>query len=233
MEIHPSHIKRYELAKQYTFGKTVLDAGCADGFGTAMLAENAAKVVGVDNDPTLVAVAKKRCASVGNIEFVTGDVRKLPFADNTFDVAVSFEIIEHFIQQEIFLGELNRVVKDGGIVIISTPNHTANEKIGVYQPHHEGHGHPRELTFDQFFYLMSQHFDHPEFFGQFFYNEPSLRDMVKNKIKRLDVLKLRKLIPGNVRDKHNPSIHVYGQEDTIKKLTAPAVQMLAIGINKK
>jgi ubiquinone/menaquinone biosynthesis C-methylase UbiE len=233
MEIHPSHIARYEFAKKYTTGKVVLDDGCADGFGTSLIAQNAEKVVGIDNDPALVARANEEYGKSGNVEFLVGDVRKLPFADNTFDVAVSLEVIEHFTQQEEFLRELNRVVKDGGMVIISTPDHIANGKIGVYQPRHEGHGHPGELTFAQFFHLMNRHFEQIQFYGQFFYSEPSLRDKLKNNIKRMDVLKLRKLIPGSVRSKHNPSVRVYEQDCSIKKLTAPAVQMLSVGINRK
>ena len=232
-EIHPSHIARYKFAKRYTAGKAVLDDGCADGFGVSVLAQNAKSVTGIDNDPALVAEATERYASVKNATFAVGDVRKLPFVDDSFDVVVSLEVIEHFTEQEDFLREIRRVVKDGGTIILSTPDHNANEKIGVFQPRHEGHGHPGELTFQQFFYLVNKLFSSTEFYGQFFYREPGLKDKVVNTIKRLDVLKLRKMIPRRTRDRHNLSVHIYEQDSAIKKLTGPAVQMLAVAVNKK
>ena len=233
MGLHPSHVARYDFAKKYTSEMTVLDVGCADGFGVSMMVQNAKKVVGIDNDKTLIVCAKEKYKSLKNAEFIIGDARRLPFPDNSFDVAVSFEIIEHLINQKNFLLELNRVVKRGGTVIISTPDHNANQKIGIYQPRHEGHGHPSELTFEQFFYLMNQYFDHLEFYGQFPYRDPSFKDRVVNAIKQIDFLNLRKLIPRKLRDKNNLSVYVYEQDFSIKKLIEPMVQILSIGINKK
>ncbi len=230
--VHPSHAIRYRFSQDHAKGKVVLDAGCADGFGSTLLAEVALSVHAIDNDPALIAEAQKKHARA-NITFQSGDVRSLPFPDNTFDCAVGFEIIEHFKDQGAFLRELRRVVKPGGVLIISTPDHVANMKIGVYQPRHEGHGHPGELTFLEFFYLMNHYFSAPRFYGQFFYREPSIRDRLINFAKRIDILGLRKLIPRRMRNAHNPSVQIYEQDAQIKVLDRPAVQILAVATNKK
>jgi ubiquinone/menaquinone biosynthesis C-methylase UbiE len=219
--IHPSHVLRYRFSQDYAREKAVLDAGCADGFGSTLLAEVALSVDAIDNDPALIAEARKKHARP-NIAFQAGDVRSLPFPDNSFDCAVGFEIIEHFKDQGSFLRELRRVVKPDGIIIISTPDHVANMKIGVY-----------ELTFLEFFYLMNYYFDAPRFYGQFFYREPSFGDRMLNHVKRLDVAGLRKLIPRRMRDKHNLSVRVYEEDAQIRALDGPAVQVLAVVKNKK
>lgn len=230
--VHPSHILRYRFSQEHVKGKTVLDAGCADGFGSTLLAEAALSVHAVDADPALIKEAQARHAR-SNITFQIGDVRSLPFPDDSFDCAVAFEIIEHFKDQRSFLAELRRVVKPGGTIIISTPDHVANMKIGVYQPRHEGHGHPGELTFLEFFYLMNRYFDAPRFYGQFFYAEPSIKDAALNLVKRLDVMGVRKLLPRRVRDRNNFSVRVYEQDAQIRVLDRPAVQVLAVASNKK
>lgn len=57
-----------------------------------------------------------------NHDFLVGDARKLPFKDNSFDVITATEVIEHFIEGEMFLMEAHRVLRNGGFLILTTPN---------------------------------------------------------------------------------------------------------------
>ncbi|MBO8180457.1 MAG: methyltransferase domain-containing protein [Archaeoglobus sp.] len=57
-----------------------------------------------------------------NYDFIVGDARKLPFKDGVFDIVVATEVIEHFVEGELFLAEVYRVLKQNGFLILTTPN---------------------------------------------------------------------------------------------------------------
>ncbi len=229
------HLARYQFAKTYTAGKVVLDVACGDGYGSKILAENAQKVVGADNDKHLLELAKNSRITGGNLEFCFCDARHLPFPENSFDVSVSTETIEHFIEQKIFVNELKRVTRRGGIIIISTPDRSANEKMGTYHDRHrEGHGHPGEMRFAQFFYLMNGSLSQIEFYGQLFLKqEPTLQHKLINLVKRVDIFKFRRLFSKSVRDKYNLSLGLMNEDCTVRKLDGQAVDVIAVGINEK
>ena len=212
----------------------MLDVACGDGYGSSILAKNAARVFGADNDEKLLSLANK-LSPHDKMEFHLCDARSLPFPDNYFDVAVSMETIEHFTEQEKFLGELKRVVKRGGVIMISTPDHDTNEKMGVYHNRNrEGHGHPGEMTFAQFFYLMNRHLVNIEFYGQLFLTqEPTLRHRIINLVKKIDILKLRRLFAKDMRDKYNLSAKLISEECQVKKLDRQSADILAVGRNEK
>lgn len=214
-------------------GKRVLDVACGDGYGSRILARDAERVFGLDNDPDEFNLAV-RSGSLKRVEFHLGDARRLPFPEDYFDVAVSMETIEHFREQEEFLREIKRVVKPEGVVVISTPDHDTNMKMGVYHSRRVGHGHPGEMTFSQFFYLMNRYFRDVEFYGQMFLvGEPGLKHKLSNLVKRLDVLKVRRLIGERVRRKYNVSAHLVNDEYRVRKLDGQAAQLVAVGVNQK
>src|SRR5690606_33526142 len=55
-------------------------------------------------------------------KFISGNLPPLPFADNTYDVVISFQVIEHIQDDKLFLSEIHRVLKPGGVALITTPN---------------------------------------------------------------------------------------------------------------
>ncbi|MBI1683293.1 glycoside hydrolase family 99-like domain-containing protein [Caulobacter hibisci] len=142
-EIEFEHLHRYLFASQFCEGMTVLDIASGEGYGTYMLSQVAALVIGVDIDPQAVAHASKTYAS-DNLSYRVGSVAKIPAENATFDVVVSFETLEHVVEHKEFLDEARRVLKPGGVLVMSTPNKT------VYMHDEENHYHLLELTREEF-----------------------------------------------------------------------------------
>ena len=115
-------MSRYVFAASFAKDKVVLEIGCGSGYGASYLAKKGSRrVVGGDISEESMGYCR-RYSAMGNLEFVRLDATKLPFSDSSFDVVVSFELIEHLKQYEVFLSECSRVIKDGGCFICSTPN---------------------------------------------------------------------------------------------------------------
>ena len=116
------HLNRYLTAKQYVAGKRVLDIACGEGYGSRLMKNwGAASVVGVDVSEEALAVANRYFSGEG-ITFMNHTAEELPFENDSFDVIVSFETIEHLDHPERFLQEIARVVRFDGVVLISCPN---------------------------------------------------------------------------------------------------------------
>lgn len=116
------HLNRYLTAKQYVAGKRVLDIACGEGYGSRLMKNwGAASVVGVDVSEEALAVANRYFSGEGII-FMNHTAEELPFENDSFDVIVSFETIEHLDHPERFLQEIARVVRFDGVVLISCPN---------------------------------------------------------------------------------------------------------------
>jgi SAM-dependent methyltransferase len=115
------HLHRYLLAREWCRDKDVLDVASGEGYGTALLAQVARRAVGVEIAPDVVDHASG-AYKANNLNFVVGDARSLPVPDATVDVVTSFETIEHFAEQSRFLNEVKRVLRPGGLFIVSTPD---------------------------------------------------------------------------------------------------------------
>lgn len=120
-EIWYEHYHRYAFAKRLINGKKVLDAACGEGYGSHILSTQAQSVIGLDIDVNSVNHATNKYKSE-NLSYIQGSCIELPFVDDSFDCIVSFETIEHLAEQEQMLSEFNRVLKEDGFIIISTPD---------------------------------------------------------------------------------------------------------------
>jgi SAM-dependent methyltransferase len=116
------HWHRYALIREWVAGKSVLDAACGEGYGSAFLAANAARVTGVDVSAEAIAHAKAKYAETANLEYVEASVTAIPLPEASVDVVVSFETIEHLAEQEAMLAEFRRVLRPEGILVLSAPN---------------------------------------------------------------------------------------------------------------
>lgn len=120
----------------------VLEIGTGTGYGAEIVAPSAERFTTID---------KTRSEELGmlpaNVEFVEAKVPPLPFADNTFDYVVSFQVIEHIPNDRAFVAEVLRVLRHGGKFIVSTPNRPMSLTRNPW--------HVREYTAEQFASLLS------------------------------------------------------------------------------
>lgn len=119
--IYAEHLIRYLASQQLVDGKVVLDIACGSGYGTSLLAKTAKTVYGVDIDADTVAYAQKHYGAQ-NITFKVGDGERIPLDDNSVDVVVTYETIEHIPDYKKFMKEVSRVLRPDGLAIVSTPN---------------------------------------------------------------------------------------------------------------
>jgi SAM-dependent methyltransferase len=161
-EIWYEHWHRYALARQLSQHCTVLDVACGEGYGAAMVAETAFKVVGVDLSADVIQHAKNNYGHHANLQFITASCECLPFSDASFDLAISFETIEHIEQQKEFISELTRVLRPDGVLILSSPNKR------LYSDAHDYHNefHVRELYRNELEELLHVTFPHIFWLGQ-------------------------------------------------------------------
>jgi SAM-dependent methyltransferase len=147
------HMARYIFAADFVKDKTVLDAGCGSGYGTDFLASQGAKyALGIDISPEAIAYAQAHYQR-DNLEYRVMDVTEPDLNDGSFDVIVAFELIEHLQNQERFLAEMARVLKNDGLFIISTPNREVY-RLGL-EPNPF---HTKEFNFEEFYQILSRYF---------------------------------------------------------------------------
>jgi SAM-dependent methyltransferase len=161
-EIGYEHWHRYVVARRFCKGKTVLDVACGESYGSNMLALVAARVTGVDISEHAIAHAAGQYGDRENLQFIQGDCQNLPLPDASVDVAVSLETIEHIEEQEAFVGELRRVLRPGGLLVMSSPNRRQYTDARDY--HNEFH--VREMYRDEFEQLLHTDFPHIHWLGQ-------------------------------------------------------------------
>ncbi|GFP31231.1 class I SAM-dependent methyltransferase [Candidatus Hakubella thermalkaliphila] len=129
------HLSLYDFAQPYTVNKIVLDAGCGYGYGSYYWASNGAKnVVGIDISDEAIQYAKKQY-HLENLEYRIMNVTNLDFPDESFDVVCSIEVIEHLEEYERHLLEIRRVLRPGGILVLSTPNKKLTAGQNYYHYH--------------------------------------------------------------------------------------------------
>ena len=124
-EIESFH--RYYMAASLCKDCVVLDAASGEGYGSNIISSAAKKVTGLDLCKEAVDNANEKYGSK-NLSYVNGSALEMPFADKSFDRVVSFETIEHLPDHRKFLSEIRRVLKDDGLLILSSPNKTPFRK---------------------------------------------------------------------------------------------------------
>jgi len=157
------HLDRYNFALQFLSGKeVVVDAACGSGYGSEILSKKAKKVVGLEISDHALNYAKAHHWRP-NIEFQKADLnRKIELPDAFCNVVVSFETLEHLTNQEMMLAEFRRILKPGGVLIISTPDR--NLISGGLKS--DNPFHLKELTKEEFISLLEKFFVLEALYGQ-------------------------------------------------------------------
>ncbi|HTE48674.1 MAG TPA: class I SAM-dependent methyltransferase [Candidatus Paceibacterota bacterium] len=196
------HESRYVFAQKYVKEfNHVLDAACGSGYGSKILSHSAQHVTGIDLSRHAISYAQEHFGN-SSINFRVGDLgKKFEFSDDSFDAIVSFETLEHVVDQDFMLKEFKRVLKPGGVLVISTPDKNIHKYVDPGNPYHI-----KELTKEEFITTLSKYFKVFELYGKdpllslpIYYK--FLRMLVKIWI-RLDVIKLgRSIVPRHIKQK--------------------------------
>ena len=116
------HSGRFRAIRQlfpFTANKKILDVGCGGGGITNILSEISTDIIGVDFSPAAIEFAKNRYPHLEMRVMDALDLRK-NFAENSFEVVVACDVIEHMDDQDGFMKNCRAVLGDGGYLIIST-----------------------------------------------------------------------------------------------------------------
>ncbi len=133
------HLQRYALASTFAAGNRVLDWACGVGYGSHVLAHSGAShVMGADIAEDALAYARSHYEST-NLAFVRADAQANAPEIGAFDIAVSFETIEHLPDPRRFIHHLADTLRPGGKLLISAPNALQHSRHPLRPIHNEFH----------------------------------------------------------------------------------------------
>lgn len=120
--IYLRHVFAYKEAAKLISGD-VLELGCGEAYGYEILAPHCSTYTAVDKFEE--TISKNKAKNRPNAVFKQHTLPSLSlFEDNSFDCVVSFQVIEHIKDDNMFIQEAFRVLKTGGLLILTTPNRT-------------------------------------------------------------------------------------------------------------
>lgn len=188
--IHQRLLKAYVLAADKVHGN-LLEVGCGEGRGITWLIPKVDQFSAIDKIDQVVEGLKKKFPQ-GN--FISGNIPPLPYEDSTFDCVVSFQVIEHIADDNLYLKEISRVLKPNGLALITTPNRPMSLSRNPW--------HEREYTADELTSLAKKYFSQVEMNG-ISGNDKVMQYYDRNKksvdkIMRWDILDLQHKLPASV-----------------------------------
>lgn len=189
--IHQRLLYAYEKACDYVTGD-LLEIGCGQGRGLELLLAKSKTYTGIDRNEHVISALK---AKYPGRAFICGNVP--PFAgleSNRYDSLVTFQVIEHIENDKLFADEIYRVLKPGGVGIISTPNIRMSLTRNPW--------HVREYNLEELEALMMRRFNAINLMGIYgdekvnkYYEQN--KEAVK-KITRFDILNMQHWLPRSV-----------------------------------
>lgn len=118
------HLFAYKLAKHYIKkGYNILEIGCGDGYGANYLAENDINVIGIDVDKHSINYAQRKYQK-NTLSFHLYDGENINYEPHSFDMVISFQVMEHVENINLFLENIKKMLKQNGLFLITTPNRT-------------------------------------------------------------------------------------------------------------
>jgi SAM-dependent methyltransferase len=187
--IHQRLLKAYVVAEDYIRGD-VLEVGCGEGRGIGLVLPKAKSYSAIDKIEPVIAKLRTKYPTG---KFYSGNIPPLsPFDDNSFDVVITFQVIEHIGDDFNFLKEIHRVLRPGGLAIITTPNRPMSLSRNPW--------HIREYTGKELGDLCSKMFSRVEVKG-IAGNEKVMEYYERNKksvhrITKWDILRMQYWLPA-------------------------------------
>lgn len=189
--IHQRLFKAYVVAKDYVRGN-FLEVGCGEGRGVDTLLPLVHQYTAVDKLKSVLDELRKQYPAVNFISMNIPPLQGLN--DNTYNSIASFQVIEHIQDDFLFLKEIHRVLKPGGIALITTPNRKMSLSRNPW--------HIREYLADELKTLAGKIFNEVEMKG-ITGNEKVMKYYEDNKqsvqrITRWDIFNLQYHLPASV-----------------------------------
>ncbi len=185
------HLAAYRFCIPFCQDREILEIGFGEGYGTNEIAEHARSVVGSDLQPELAEYAKDKYSGRG-IEFLCASAESLPFKDETFDVIISLQVLEHVKIYQAMIKESYRVLRKGGKAIHITPNRLT--MLSGVNPYHY-----REFDPDQLRNEMKAVFPRVKMMGLFgserYLAIKNEEQRFARRLLRIDFLGLRRYLP--------------------------------------
>ncbi len=183
---------RYKFAQSFCDGKEVLEIACGAGQALGYLARVAKRVVGGDIDEDNLKYALGQYQGREHIDFRQLDAHNLPFSNESFDVIILFEAIYYLEGPDQFLEECHRILRKGGILLIST----VNKEWSDFNPSPFS---TRYFSAKELHQLLGKHGFEVELYGAFSVERSSTREIVTSLFKKV-AIKLR-LMPRTMKGK--------------------------------
>lgn len=185
--IYQCHLATYQFAIPYVKNKKVLEFGCGSGYGSHYLSKYCSDITAVDISESAIKYANEHYSNENLTYRKIQNIEREPlsFSDETFDVIISFQVIEHIAKEQKYLSELSRVLKKGGTLIIATPDKT-HRLFSFQKPWNQFH--TREYNMTELNGVVSNYFD--KFDCYYMSAREDLIDMEIKRTKKLRILSL-------------------------------------------
>lgn len=188
--VHLRLLAPYLKAAAWVHGN-LLEVGCGEGRGIEHVLPAVASYTAIDKIEAAIVELRQRFPAA---KFVAGHLPPLPFTDNSFDALISFQVIEHIEDDGFFLRELHRVLRPGGVALVTTPNRKLTLSRNPW--------HVREYLAGELLQLAQGVFAHAEMKGiagnekVMAYHEENRKSV--QRIMRWDVLDLQHRLPAGL-----------------------------------
>ncbi|MCP4711069.1 MAG: class I SAM-dependent methyltransferase [Planctomycetes bacterium] len=116
LEVNLAFLEAVDLLQP---GMDVLEVGCGIGTVVEALRQKGCRAQGTDISAKAVAYGREKYPG---IELAAEPAEQMSWADGSFDVVVSFDVVEHLVEVEMHLAEVRRVLREGGYYLVGTPN---------------------------------------------------------------------------------------------------------------
>ena len=192
-DLEGDHVRRYLWVSDFARAKSVIDVGCGHGYGSDFLSNMATSVLGIDSDLEAIEYAQLHY-SRPNLSFKLADVESDQI-NGSFDVAVSFEVLEHLHHPEKYLNNVRSCLRSSGVFFLSTPNKLHSERSYI-EGRSQNRYHVKEFYPQECRDLLSRYFKVESIFHE--YANSGREERIAQAASRAPKI-LRKLVPYRLR----------------------------------